>query len=416
MRPVIATLQLITLLVLGYLGTHFVAERVRRRFHVVARVEFLLLGVVVGPQVAGIMRAEDLIQMEPVVAVAIGAIGLLLGLRFRFERLILHHAQSLQLAFFTVAATVLVVGGGASAFVRWVLPGMDPAGALPAALALGTVAAVSGAGAVSSIRRELDGGGRLGEVLETAARLSQVLATVLFGLVFCLFHVGETGLPRQLTAVEWMAANVGFGIVLGMLFFLFLGRERDRDRLLLALIGIVLFSSGTAYYLNLSPLFINLTLGALLSNTWQRADDLRTVMQALEGPLMVVLLVVAGASWNLLAATNPLVLGMVGLCLVGRPLAMTIGGRLAFQYGDRSANLTPWMGSGLVAHGGLAIVMALDFVDVYPGIGADGLLTGVILSVLLWEILAPSRIRSVLIDAEPTLQVSAERDLTPSAG
>ncbi len=408
----IATLQLITLLVLGYLGTHFVAERVRRRFHIVARVEFLLLGILVGPHVAGIMRAEDLSLMEPVVAVAIGAIGLLVGLRFRFERLILHHGQSLQLAFFTVAGTVVLVGGVGTALARWLLPSAGLETALPAALALGTIAAVSGAAAVSSIRRELGGGGRLGEILETAARLSQVLATTLFGLVFCLFHVGETALPRPLTAVEWMAANVGFGIVLGVLFFLFLGRERDRDRLLLALIGIVLFASGTAYYLNLSPLFINFALGAMLSNTWQRADDLRTAMHALEGPLMVVLLVVAGASWNLRATTDPVVLVMVALCLVGRPLAMTAGGRLAFQYGDRTSNLTPWMGGGLVAHGGLAIVMALDFMDVYPGLTADGLLTAVILSVLLWEILAPSRIRSVLIDAEPTLELARETELT----
>ncbi len=401
------TLELVAILVLGYLGTHFVARRVRQRFHIVSGIEFLVLGVLVGPHVAGVLRPDDLDQLQPVISVALGALGLVLGLRFRFARLIAQHGDSLFLAFFAVTTTVVLVSGGATFLtLKLYHPSQWPV-ALPAAVAFGILAAVSGPATVASIRTELGGGGRLAGILETAAQLSHVITTVLFGLVFCAFHLGETTLARPLTAVEWMVANLGFGILLGLLFFLFLGRERDEDRILLAILGIVLFASGTAYYLHLSPLFITLALGVMLSSTSTGTDAIESVLRTLEGPLMVVILVVAGASWNLATLTQPIAWIFLAVALLGRPVALTLGGWLSFRYGPSNHRLTPWMGGGLVAQEGLAIAMAYNLTQVYKGLGPDVLLSVVILSVLVWEFLSPSRVRAALLDAEPSLARTA---------
>jgi hypothetical protein len=61
------------------------------------------------------------------------------------------------------------------------------------------------------------------------------------------------------------------------------------------------------------------------------------------------------------------------------------------------------MGLGTLAHGGLAIAMAVNFRQVYTGIVADGVFSAVLVSVLVWEVLAPPRIRRALIDSEPAL-------------
>jgi hypothetical protein len=61
------------------------------------------------------------------------------------------------------------------------------------------------------------------------------------------------------------------------------------------------------------------------------------------------------------------------------------------------------MGVGTLAHGGLAIAMAVNFKQVYTGVVADGVFSAVLGSVLLWEILGPSWSRGALIDSEPAL-------------
>jgi hypothetical protein len=126
-------------------------------------------------------------------------------------------------------------------------------------------------------------------------------------------------------------------------------------------------------------------------------------MGTIERPITVVILVLAGAAWNLDTMTHPIVLGLGVIVLVGRPLGKVIGGAISFRYGEPSPQLTPWMGLGTLAHGGLAIAMAVNFRQVYTGIVADGVFSAVLVSVLVWEVLAPPRIRRALIDSEPAL-------------
>lgn len=405
----IAILQLLAILGLGYLGTHYLAERVRARFHVVTGIEFIVLGVLVGPYATDLMQPEVLAQLGPVISLAIGAVGLILGLELRFANMLKERRESLEMSFFGVLTTSLLVGGASAVWVVATVPRIGVVASLPAAMAIGAIAAVSAPRVISTVAQELVGESRLAKMLEDSTRFDQIFATILFGLVFCVFHVGETAGIRALTPTEWFAASLGFGLVLGVLFFLFLGRESDPQRLLLALIGIILFSSGSAYYLNLSPLFINLVLGAMLANTSRHADALRDVMASMERPLTVVILVLAGAAWPLGSLASPVVLGLVAIGLFGRLLGKVLGGGLTFRYGDPRPYHTPLMGLGTLAQGGLAIAMAFNFRQVYSGIFADGLFSAVLVSVLVWEVLAPGRVERTLIDSEPALAGTGDR-------
>ncbi len=407
----IAILELLVILGIGYIGTHYFAERIRARFHVTTGIEFVVLGVLVGPHVTDVVTPEVLVQLGPVISLAIGAVGLVLGLELRFKRPEGTQRQALGMSLFGVTSTGVLVGGLATAILWYALPFDEFMAALPAAVALGAIAAVSAPEPARTVDAAMDRRTQLASVLESAATFDRWHATVLFGLVFCLFHIGETAGVRALTATEWVAVSVGIGGVLGGLFHLFLGREQNPDRLLLTLMGIILFSSGAAYYLNLSPLFVNLVLGAVLGNTFRHADALQSVMKSIDRPLKVVILVLAGAAWNLPALAHPVVIGLVAVCVLGRPIGKIVGGALTFRYAESRAFLTPWMGMGTLAHGGLAVAMAVNFKEVYAGIAADGLVSAVLISVLVWEVLAPSRIRRALIDSEPAL---APRAVSPA--
>ena len=61
--------------------------------------------------------------------------------------------------------------------------------------------------------------------------------------------------------LQWFALSLGIGIAMGFLLYL-LTRVRCREEeLLIFVVGMVTFSSGIALYLELSPLFVNATMG-----------------------------------------------------------------------------------------------------------------------------------------------------------
>ncbi len=298
--------------------------------------------------------------------------------------------------------TLALVAGVFAAVFRWA-PGLAAGWpeVLPAALVLGTTAAVSAPSALRAVRRRYEARGEMPDLLQFVVRFDDALGILLFGLIFCFFHVGQTQGIRALTTTEWVAVNLGFGVVLGLLFYLFLGREQDKHKLLVALIGIVVFASGAAYYLNLSPLFINLVLGVMLANTSRIREQLVEILRSIEKPVYVVVLVFAGAAWNLVsAATAWYVAAGVAVFYFGlRYAGKHGGGYLAYATSETPEQLSSRIGGGLIAQGGVAVAMLINYPQVYQNAYTDLVVTCVLCSVIVSEFVSPRLTRSMLVDA-----------------
>lgn len=335
-------------------------------------------------------------------SLSIGSLGLLYGLRVQVRELRQQPAEAFRLLFAEALATFVLVAAVFGAFFYYVLPLGSLREAATAALALGATASVSTPTALAAVRQRFRATGPLPDLLEFAVRYDRVLGIVLFGLIFCIFHEGETRGIRPLTITEWVAVNMGFGALLGVLFFLFLGREESRSKLLVALIGIVVFASGVAYYLHLSPLFINLMLGIILGNTSRVREVLVEVLESIEKPVFVVVLVFAGAAWNLQAAVAawPTAFGLAALYLVVRAAGKRAGGYATYVASDAPELLSSRLGNGLLAQGGVAVAMAVTFSQVYQHAYTNLVVTCVLVSVVVSEFFGPRLARDMLVDAE----------------
>ncbi len=93
----------------------------------------------------------------------------------------------------------------------------------------------------------------------------------------------------------WLVAAVGMGVICGILF-LWLTRPRPAgDELVLFLLGIAAFASGAAFQLQLSPLFVSVTMGAVVANLSPDPQRAFRILQEWEKPIYVVFLMLAGA-------------------------------------------------------------------------------------------------------------------------
>lgn len=394
-------LQLLAILAVGYLSAHYLIGRLQTRFFFTSGVEYILLGLLVGPQVTGVMTGEVVAQLGPAMSLALGSIGLIAGLQIRFRELFEIAGAFWRVAFAEFLTTLVLIGGVFGAifwYARQMAGSTEIVPSVVGAAVLATTAAVSAETAARIVTDRFGGGGLNAKLLIFASRFDTVVGVVLFGLIFCLFHTGETSGIRPLTRTEWVAVSLGFGVILGVLFHLFVGGERNREKLLLALVGIVIFSSGAAYYLHLSPLFINLVLGVMLANTSSARRELLEVLYSIEKPLYVVLLVFAGAAWQVRLSGEGwvVVAGCAALYLVLRTLAKWGGARLAVGGAEDSPPLSPRVGRGLLGQGGVAVAMAVNYEQVYHNNLTGLVVTCVLVSVLVNEFLSPSLTREVL--------------------
>jgi hypothetical protein len=70
-----------------------------------------------------------------------------------------------------------------------------------------------------------------------------------------------------------------------VLFHLFVGDERDSDRIFISMAGGVILVSGAAAFAGLSPLLAALVFGAILVNTSRNRAELAATIAHVERPL-----------------------------------------------------------------------------------------------------------------------------------
>ena len=214
-------------------------------------------------------------------------------------------------------------------------------------------------------------------------------------MIFCVFHEEAPG-ARAYSPSLWAWVTVLLGGALGFLFSLFLaGDESDNSRFL-ALVGIIAFASGGAYFLKISPLAVNLSMGFVLVNFARGGQLLHTTLESTERPMALVLMIFAGALWDIPPKEQiwPTVAALVGFLIL-----RTSGKWLASLIAGWGTTLRKDLFRGLLAHGDVTLAMAVSFRLVYEGSPPVDIAYSVVLgSIVLNDLIAPRLLRGLLVD------------------
>ena len=389
------TLTALAVITVGYIFAYLIFDRLRDRFGYVGGAEYVVIGFLLGPRVTGLLDAGQVQDLTPIVSLALGWLGMLLGTYFRLPTLALIDADHMRIAFAEAVTTFGVALGALLALFRYLAEVPWPEAAV-LAVTLAAVATLSSPVAVDAVVDRLRVRSRVPPVLQLTARIDALIAVVAFGLVLAIFHQGDVAPGvRPPTATEWAVINVAVGVASGVLFHLFLGPRGhlDEGRLFVALAGAIVVASGASYYLNLSPIFTNLVLGFILVNSGSAHRDVTRLLLSTERPVYLALLLFAGAAWS---PGSVDLLFIAPLFVIIRVGSRFLGGWMAGSYVSPSGLAAPGLGRGLLALGGIGVALALNYGQVYPDLHPRLVLTATLLSVLLFEIVA-NREASVFI-------------------
>ena len=378
-------LALILLVAVGYLAAHLLFEWLAKRFLLVSGAEYLLLGLLIGPVGTGLLNDETMRAFTPVTMLALGWIGVGLGLRLHLPSLLRIPSFMYRVGLGEALGTFVLTAGTMAVALDWFTDQPFEA-VLPAALVLGAVAACSGTSGVDVVAARLGQSEPIVRQLRVATLTDAIVAVVVLALVLCLAHpAGLTAWGRDPTVTEWAVITVAIGVVGGMLVHLFIGDERKVDRLVIALAASIVLVTGAAAYLQLSPLLPAVLMGGILANTSRQRRLLEELIGKVERPFTFVLLICAGALWQpaLRDWGIPVVL-FLALRIAGK-----LGGaRLAARLNGMLPVYGPTWGRALLGQGSLAIAIALNLLLVEPGPLASIVFSAALSSVLLTDILS----------------------------
>jgi multidrug transporter EmrE-like cation transporter len=402
MDPFLSTLLLILLALLGARFS-FSGISVPPGPRLVFRTgtHFLFLGLILGPHALGLLTHEAIRQLFPLLGLGLGWIGFLFGLQLDRRNL-----KQFPLAFHLLAIGQAVLTFGFFLAVGWLgLAVLGRTGRVEALLLVGAAATacISTPAGIALISTNYLVRGKVRDLLFFVASLDALVGIAGLQLAYSLFPPGNLVQEMEVAlGTLWILAALGLGVVCGILF-LWLTRPRPGgEELVLFLLGIAAFASGAALQLQLSPLFVSVTMGALVANLSPDPQRVFRVLQEWEKPIYVVFLILAGA---LLSFPTLWVLPLAVAYALIRAAGKVLGNMAMVRLIPFPFRTPKRFGLGLLPQGGISLAMAISGVLTYAGLGlgdlsaVDILFSVVVLGVILSELTGPFFTRNVLVRA-----------------
>jgi hypothetical protein len=327
---------------------------------------FVPLGYLLGPPGLNLLPARALDHLDPVISVGLATLGVFVGLALgRRPR---WHAWLFLAASFEAAVTIIIVAGSILYLLyTWQLPLQTSTIAI--ALVLGVSASASSAATGHSDAAHV--------IASRVADLDDVLPIAVGALAIAL--LGQQGVW---TALGLVAVTMLIGLAVGIAGWLLIERAHSIAERGLFVLGLLALVGGASAYLSLSPLLAGLTAGMFWNWSPGRTDAIiREDLSKYQHPLVVLMLLAAGASLDLSVAALWLFAPFVVFRMAGKLAGGWLASRLTPGLGLASADL----GAQLLAPGLLGIAFALNVHQHLAMPDAAAVLTAVVIGTLASE-------------------------------
>jgi hypothetical protein len=381
---------LLGLLVLAYVGSILVGGRAIRGFGLASGAEYLVLGFLLGPQVLSVVGRSLLDTFQPVVLVGVSWLGLVLGvsyLRVGVRRVPWPHVLlGVVLSAVVSACVSAAVFFGAERLTK--LPRLE---LIAFAAVSGLVCSETTRHSVRWIVERHGAKGPLADLAADTARASALFACLALSVVNA--WLPGAALPA-FSVLGRVGVSLALGVVLGFTATLLLGREFRRDESWGILLGTSLLGSGAAARLNLSPLSATFAMGLTLALVSPHRLDIKAMVTPTEKPVLLPVILLAGAYVNI--HLPPMLLVLVATALVCKIAARVLCGSALSIALPAARGVGLELGMSMLSSGALGLAVALAFAVRHPGVVSDAVLLLAALGVLIGEWLGPAALRRAL--------------------
>lgn len=404
---------LLIIVFLAFSGYHLSFRRIKlplfaRTFYITG-IEYLFLGLLLGPHFLNLLDVQTLAGLEPFSALLLGWVGLLCGFQFELSGIRKFPRSFLFSSFIDIMGTFIVVFTGLYILLpRWFdISGPNLIIIITGFAAAATSTAQTGLALLTSdiIKKR----SHLVNYLRYLSSMNAMGALILLSAVF-LFNPSPSRLPTSgfflnITPATLLSVVVA-NMTLIVLYNLFLAKPKEKKELSLLLIGMVIITSGAASSLRFSPLLANFVMGAVLVNTRREKERIFGLLVLAEKPLYLLLLVFLGATWNV---DNPYIIPLALGLMVLRFTGKISSGYLASRVHHATQIFPKRLGLGLLEQGGVPLAIYFDLSQSFPTPLMNHLVGIAITALVIGDMISPHLIDNLV---NPSPESGAQQNET----
>ncbi len=400
------------LLLVAYLGSFLVGgERSVSGVGLPSSVEWVVLGIVLGPRALGVVPSSLVSTVEPVIAVALAWLMLSTGAHYAMtSRGYVHFARILL-----ALASALVAAGAVFAAVYFGVAHVAPELAkdrLVLALALAAVSCETTRLVMRWVRERYGATGPVTEWLEDVAGADDLVP---IGLLVAIFAIAGKSKLAALGAPAVSGITVGMGALLGYMCALLLGREFRLRESWGTVLGISMLGIGVSAMLGLAYVVVLFVMGIVLVLASHHRHEIRAMLAPTERGALLPLLIVCGVR------IEPQNIGhtvaVFGLVFGARVVVKVLVARVFTAFDRDAASTGNVLGLATLSSGTLTMCIGLVCVITFPGaVGSTVLAVSAALCVA-GELIGPPALRVALRRAgelhSPEAREAAAADAEP---
>ena len=393
-RVLLSIAGLLAVLVLAYVAANPRVRRLERAIGlssaITAGFPFVALGLIARHPRIGILTDDALEALQPLLHFGLGWLGFLTGARFDVRAADTAPKNTgLVVALQTSAPFAVVLVACGAMMLALGLP-WDDATFLRDAIVLATAAAMTSPVAMRLIARPEAGR----HPLVFASELDEIAGIVGLALLAAYFRPRFLDATWEIPGTAWLFVTLGMGLTIGTVVYVVLRRPSTSAEFLAVALGSVAFAAGMATYLSLAALVVCFVAGVVVTNLpGEHREPLRDTLQQLERPIYLVFLVLAGALWDVADWRGWALMGVfivariTGLFVAAAALARRIPDEI--PRGELSLLVVAPLSV-------MSIAIVVSAQTLYSGLAVPWLLTAVIGSAVVMEILTQLWRRFVL--------------------
>ncbi len=341
---------------------------------------FIICGIIIGPCVCNFISEDFVNSLDFVSDIALAIIAFGVGKYFRLESLKKAGGKVLIItlceAIFAGALVFIVMYFGFHLSLEFVL--------ILSAIATSTAPAST----MLTIKQYHAKGDFVDTLLQVVA-LDDVICLLLYSISIAVAEGIETSSISYTVVLMPILYNLLFivvGFVAGLIIGLLLGKRRNKDMRLILLMAVILLLCSACSLCDVSPLLSCMVLGATYIN-FEKDSKLFEVMDRFSSPITCLFFVRSGMALNLSALAE---IGMIGVVYFAvRIVGKLLGSYLGCAIGRKDKNVRNYLGLALIPQAGVSIGLAVMGQRLLPENMGNLLLTIILASSLLYELIGP---------------------------
>ena len=353
---------------------------------------YIIAGLLVGPSILNLVQSTEVVHLELINEMALGAIAFSIGSEFLFKEIIKVGKNIMIITLAEAFGAIILVF-----LVIYFIFGQSFA----FSILIASMAASTAPAGVIMVIRELKAKGPLVKTLMPIVAIDDAIGIIVFGVALAIAKI-STGVDKVsgFQMVSGPILEIVGSLLLGFMFGVILSyvakKAKNKDELLMMVVGFILLSSGMASYLKLSPLLTNMMMGAALVNFMKNSKRVFDLVGDFTPPIYLLFFTVAGASLELKVLTT---VGAIGIgFLLARTLGKSIGSAIGAKHVNADPNIVKYLGLCLLPQGGVAIGLSMIVRNELPQFSSQ-IVAIILFSVLVFEVIGPITAKIAFVKA-----------------